>query len=256
MLTKPPVRFKTSRIATKAGGERVAIKILQEKSAQALARFDREIKVMRALPPSRFVVSYRGHGKTHSGRPFVAMQLVTGHTLNCVIRSGRRLTEKGAAQLMRVLETEDMLEGDHFEKNLDQGMLAGTPQYLAPEQITDARLCDWTEARTDTPSDVFGLGVIFYQLMTGRTPWPLDPIPFDAPDHDERLHAYLEMRLNFHAARLMRPPGLRHCCGQIAAVLHWWAWRAGRACTPLIPQARATSPSWTRPFARLRMAAR
>jgi len=47
------------------------------------------------------------------------------------------------------------------------GELFGTPQYMAPERITS------TEA--GAPSDLYALGVIFFEMLTGR-------LPYDAPD--------------------------------------------------------------------------
>lgn len=47
------------------------------------------------------------------------------------------------------------------------GILIGTPRYTAPEQLEDPR-------RVDGRADVFALGVLLYELLTGQTPHPGD----------------------------------------------------------------------------------
>jgi serine/threonine-protein kinase len=49
------------------------------------------------------------------------------------------------------------------------GVAMGTPQYMAPEQIRDA-------ATVDKRADVFSLGCILYELVTGRRAFPYDDI--------------------------------------------------------------------------------
>ena len=51
----------------------------------------------------------------------------------------------------------------------DPGTMAGTPPYMAPEQL----LGKPTSARTDQ----FAFGVLFYELLTGRHPFGSGPLP-------------------------------------------------------------------------------
>ena len=229
---------------TAANGEVVAVKLLTDERPRSYLRFQREIKVTRALPEARHLVGYRGHGTQTNGRPFLALEFVGGYTLSELLGSGLKPDTRGACRLvmqlceafghlhhlglthgdikpgnimihtdgktavlldfglvrdaqglLKLMEEESLIEGDEFKDDLDQGILMGTPEYMAPEQISDAylRSADWGNRQTDTPADVFGLGVIFYQLLSqGRK-----PIPFNrrGKDYVKESVTYLESRL-------------------------------------------------------------
>ncbi len=49
------------------------------------------------------------------------------------------------------------------------GMTMGTPYYMAPEQMTDS-------ASVDSRADVFSLGVMLYEALTGEVPYPGDNV--------------------------------------------------------------------------------
>ena len=105
--------------------------------------------------------------------------------------------------LLKLFESENILPGTHFHENLDEGMLMGTPEYMAPEQIADAKLEDWSKARTDTPADVYGLGVIFYELLSGRRPFPFHAVPGTPRELKRQMLRFLDTRL---AGRDALPP--------------------------------------------------
>ncbi len=58
----------------------------------------------------------------------------------------------------------------------------GTLPYMAPEQLEDFR--DRSDARVDARTDLFALGVIFHELLTGRHPFPT---PVGRPDIAQML---------------------------------------------------------------------
>ena len=107
--------------------------------------------------------------------------------------------------LLKLLEDEDFLTGEEFHEDIDTGMLGGTPEYIAPEQVGDARISDRRFARTDTYSDVFGLGVIFFELLAGEPPWPFRPNANNAQEYNQQVKRYLDDRCNGNY-RLEAPP--------------------------------------------------
>jgi|SRR5262245_3239282 len=56
-------------------------------------------------------------------------------------------------------------EGDTVQKITGDGVLIGTPDYLAPEQAKDAK-------RVDIRSDIYSLGCVLYHALTGQPPFP------------------------------------------------------------------------------------
>jgi len=81
-------------------------------------------------------------------------------------RSRIKLTDFGIARVLSVNQRVTM----------SSGMVMGTVHYMAPEQF---------EGQANKPSDVYSIGVLYYQLLTGRT-------PFDGPTafviRDKHLH--------------------------------------------------------------------
>jgi len=107
--------------------------------------------------------------------------------------------------LLRLFEDRDILEGHDFADDLDAGLIAGTPEYMAPEQITDPHKPDSQRHATDTTADVFALGTILYQLLTGRQLFPFAAGSGGATGK-EGLVRYLRWRQAWRAEDLPCPP--------------------------------------------------
>lgn len=182
-------------------GKRVAVKVLHERfsqSAEAVARFHREARAAAAIGHPH-IVDVLDFG-THELRPYIVMELLRGETLAermareepvapseaCRI-VGQVLSALAAAHAIGVvhrdLKPENViLVGGARAKLVDfgvskfreaaprsaaktrEGMLFGTPGYMAPEQWVGA-------ADADHRADLFSAGVILYELLTGGLPY-------------------------------------------------------------------------------------
>ncbi len=112
---------------------------------------------------------------------------------------------KDAQGLLKLFESEDILAGQDFNENLDKGILAGTPEYMAPEQFSDPSVEDERFAQTDTTTDVYSLGLIFYEILTGNKLFPFKPDATSQADYARKLLAYLKTRTNQFDDDILKP---------------------------------------------------
>jgi|LNFM01.1.fsa_nt_gb serine/threonine protein kinase len=101
---------------------------------------------------------------------------------------------KDAQGLLKLFESEDIMSGRDFAENIDKAMLAGTPEYMAPEQFLDPMVQEEHEAKTDTWTDVYSTALILFQLLTGEKLFPFKPTAKDQKGYARELLGYIRSR--------------------------------------------------------------
>jgi eukaryotic-like serine/threonine-protein kinase len=223
--------------------KQVALKVLHGELGRKPDLVERFIQEAKAASRIRHenVIDISDFGKTDDGYVFFAMELLTGHDLHDEIARARiagmllpwSRTKKIFLQICAALAAAhargiihrdlkpenvylvDFLGDTDFVKLLDfgiakltevsepdrkltrTGMLFGTPEYMSPEQARGEAV--------DARVDVYAMGCILFQLVTGRVPFETDnfmgvlslhltqPPPAIAPDVFDRIGAPREL---------------------------------------------------------------
>lgn len=176
-------------------GQPVALKFLPAQttaSPEQLARFRREVAVARNVSHPNVCRVY-DIGE-HDGQPFLAMEFIDGEDLASLLRRVGRVPEEKGLQFARELcsalaavheqgllhrdlkPANVMLDGRGRVRLTDFGLAiptaekddseprAGTLMYMAPEQLNGEGVSE--------RSDLFALGLVLYELFTGRKAFP------------------------------------------------------------------------------------
>jgi serine/threonine protein kinase/tetratricopeptide (TPR) repeat protein len=178
----------------------VAFKVLRSASVDAAGRFAREVKILSGLRHPG-IVRYIADGLTPEGEMWLAMEWLEGESLNQRLARGelgatesvdlvRRVAEAVGAAHERGVIHRDLKPSNLFladgdlerVKVLDfgvarmadasatrTGVMIGTPGYMAPEQARGER-------NVGARSDVFALGCLLFECLTGKPPFVGDNV--------------------------------------------------------------------------------
>jgi len=209
---------------------KVALKIIKlgMDTKQVIARFEAERQAL-ALMDHPNIAKVLDAGATETGRPYFVMELVTGVSITefCdknMLSTKERLTlfiqvcnavqhahQKGI--IHRDLKPTNIMvtqhEGQPVPKVIDFGIakatnqrltektlftryahIIGTPAYMSPEQA------ELSDLDVDTRSDIYSLGVLIYELLTGTTPFS---------EEELRKAGYAEMTRIIREEEPLRP---------------------------------------------------
>ena len=177
----------------------VALKLIRPdlaRNPEMVRRFKQELILARQVT-HRNVIRIFDLGQADDIK-FITMDFVEGHDLRDLLKERGKFPPMEAAgimlQICRALEAAHgehvihrdlkpqniMLDGKgrvyvmdfgiarsvHVPGMTQTGALIGTPEYMSPEQARGENL--------DQRSDIFSLGVIFYEILTGTKPYPSD----------------------------------------------------------------------------------
>ncbi|MGP4054237.1 protein kinase domain-containing protein [Mycobacterium sp. 4D054] len=177
----------------------VALKIMDSRYAgdqDFLTRFQREARAVARLKDHGLVAVYdQGAGTSAGQPPYLVMELVEGGTLRELLRERGPMPPHAVAAVLRPvlsglaaahaaglvhrdIKPENVLISDDGDvKIADFGLvravaeakitstsvILGTAAYLAPEQVASGD--------TDSRGDVYSVGILIYELLTGYTPF-------------------------------------------------------------------------------------
>lgn len=161
-------------------------------------RFRREAQTIARLEHPQIIPIFAYDIDAQTGTPWMAMRLISGGSLSQRIKRGRLAPAEcarilkdvgdaldyahGAGVIHRDVKPQNVLLDDSGRVYLadfgiakmieasahmtQTGMITGTPQYMAPEQALGKSI--------DKSIDIYALGIVAYELFTGRVPFSAD----------------------------------------------------------------------------------
>jgi serine/threonine protein kinase len=182
---------------------RVAVKVLLNQHGEdEYQRFETEVKALAKLSHGS-IVGIHSVGQTLDFRPYMVMEYVEGVSLHqliadslptpkCVARYIEQIARAlhaahEAGMIHRDVKPANILIDEHEDtaKLIDFGLardsslpsitrvnvLCGTPEYMAPEQTSTS-----LSSQRDGRVDVYGLGIVLYECLTGTVPFRGQPL--------------------------------------------------------------------------------
>ncbi len=177
----------------------VAVKVLHHRGLNDpnfRMRFEREAQILANLEHSAIVPVF-DYGEVN-GQPYFVMRIMEGGSLKQQLKNGPMPLHEIARILSRISSALDVshakgiihrdikpdnilfdTQGDAYladfgiakwsdtSHSLTKGMIIGTPAYMSPEQAL-------AKEQIDEKSDVYSLGTVLFQMLTGETPYESD----------------------------------------------------------------------------------
>jgi len=226
---------KVYRAVDKKLNEEVAIKLIRPEIAsdsKTLERFSQELKIARKIVHKNVGRMYElmEDGQAH----FITMEFISGQDLRGLIRQSGQLAAGTAVSIAKQVcqglseahrlgvvhrdlkPSNIMIDREGQARIMDfgiarslkgkgitgEGVVVGTPEYMSPEQV------EGKEA--DQRADIYSLGIILYEMVTGRVPFEGDT-PFsiaykhkhEAPVEPRKFNPQLPDDLNRVILRCM-----------------------------------------------------
>ena len=188
----------------------VALKIIRSgmDTETVVSRFESERKTLEMLDHPH-IARVLDAGKTTGGRPYFVMELVRGSRITELCESAQLDIEARLKLFLKICQAiqhahqkgivhrdikpsnilVDHMDGNFVPKVIDFGIakamqtpspgregitligqFIGTPAYMSPEQI------DMGGMDIDTRADIYGLGALLYELLTGRPPFDMEKL--------------------------------------------------------------------------------
>ncbi len=186
---------KVYRVLDKKINEELALKLIRPEIAdrKTIERFGNELKIARKISHKNVCRMY--HISEESGTHYITMEYMHGETLKNVIKMTKQLSVGSTVNIAKqvcagLLEAHRlgvvhrdlkphniMIDRDGTVRIMDFGIahaletkgttaaggMIGTPEYMSPEQTESSQV--------DQRSDIYSMGIILFEMLTGRVPF-------------------------------------------------------------------------------------